>query len=387
VLEFKKMKNMRVLHISPFYYPSIGGLERFCEEISKRSVKLGIEVHILTQNVIGYKSLEQRNGVTIHRINPIFHYSKAQMTPNIQKYVTEIDPDIIHVQGPAPGMVDFVKKHTSKMLMTCHNDLSLNNTGLYKIMSAGYRIFAFPRVISKLDRLILLSEAFRFHSKLFEKVPSEKLAVIPNGVDIETFSPGNHDKDRCKKELSIKSKFLGLFVASMEPFHMYKGLEYLLQSIKLIKDLDITFYLIGEGELKKKYIELAESLGIMDKVKFTGKVDDDLLLTHYRAADIFILPSTGVEFMPLVLIEAMACGTPVIVTRIHGPMEMVKEGYNGLIVEPRSSEDLSLSIRKMISDESKLVQMQHNARDEALRKYSWNNVMKMYAQEYEKLLA
>lgn len=381
------MSEMRILHVSPYYYPSIGGLERFCEEIATRTCQLvDYDVHVLTQTAMGEKDYEEINGIKIHRIKPLFKSFKALVTPNIQSKINDISPDVIHVQGPAPGMVDFISKNKegkTKIIMTFHNALDLNSNTPYKIMAALYRTFAFPKVVSKLDRIILLSVAFMHSSKLFANIPPEKISIIPNGVDIGKFSPGDQTKNEYKRDLNIHARFLGLFVANMEAAHFYKGAEYLLHAIALLnKDLSINFTLVGEGELKHKYIEIANSLGISDRVRFVGKVDDSVLVNYYRAADIFILPSTSVEMLPVVIIEAMACGTPVITTRIPGPRDMIREGYNGYLVNPSDSKDLSKLISSVFSDEDKLRQMQLNARQEAVEKYSWDRILELYIREY-----
>jgi glycosyltransferase involved in cell wall biosynthesis len=374
----------RILHLSPHYYPSKGGLERFCEDIAVRTARLNNEVHIITQTTEGREDYEEINGVKIHRIKPLFRYSKACVCPNIKQKIREIDPDVVHVQGPAPGMVDFITKNKGKkIIMTWHNDLTLSNKIMYKILAFIYLQFMFPKVISRLDKIILPSESFRYHSKFITKVPTEKISVIPNAVDLEKFSPGIGNKEKYKKELDVKSRFLIIFVASMDRHHAYKGVEYLLSAIKQIKDLDVLFVLVGDGILRQKYMEIANSVGISTKIRFTGRIDDDLLIKYYRAADIFVLPSVSTENMPIVMIEAMACGTPIITTCLHGPMEMIQEGVNGHLVKPKDSAGLARAVEMILSDESKLREMQKNARQAAIEKYSWDDVLKKYFNEYK----
>ena len=152
---------------------------------------------------------------------------------------------------------------------------------------------------------------------------------------------------------------------------------------QLLREANTTFALIGEGQLKQKYELLAKSFGISDRVKFLGKVNDDELIDYYRAADFFLLPSISVEFMPLVLIEAFACGTPAIVTSIHGPMEMIKDGFNGYVATPKNPMDIANKVKKIISDKNLLMKMQINSRNEAIEKYSWNKVLEMYMTLYQ----
>jgi glycosyltransferase involved in cell wall biosynthesis len=374
---------LRILYVSPFYYPSIGGVERFCYEIAVRTKNTGQEVHILTQSVSGCNDNQITEGMTIHRIKPLMRFSKGLLMPTVRSKIRDISPDIIHIQGPAPGTADFIGRIPgTKMIMTCHNDLSLNDSLLYKSAVRAYKTLVFPSLVNKLDKIVMLSDAFRFFPKLLASVPKEKVCIIPNGVDVKRYSSNGHTKDEYKSELNIETEFIGLFVGSMEKLHAYKGIEYLLAASRLLQDMQITFALIGEGELRHKYESLARTFGINSKIKFLGKLKDNDLINYYRAADFFLLPSTSVEFMPLVLLEAFACGTPAIVSSIHGPMEMVKDGYNGYVALSRNPADIASKIRKIVSDTSLLKKMQFNSRIEALEKYSWDKVLAMYLALY-----
>jgi glycosyltransferase involved in cell wall biosynthesis len=382
---------MRVVYLSPYYLPSVGGIERFCQAIATEMHRLGNDVHVVTKTVEGKTDREEMDGIKIHRVRPFFQYSKAVIAPDVWKKLKELRPEVIHIQGPAPGMENFVgTSGKSKIVMTCHTDLTLDSSLSYKIISSAYRKFVFPRVLSKIDAVVLLSEAFRKtskFSKLFARLDPNLIKIIPNAVDVERFNPGDKSKAEYKRDLDVNSRFFGTFVASMEPLHYYKGAEYLIQALSQLGGLDITFSFIGEGELKFKYIELAKELGIWDKVSFPGHGDNELLLKHYRAADVLVLPSISTaETQGIVLIEAMACGTPVITTKIHGPMEMVIEGYNGYTVLPRDSKGLAIVIETILSDDMRLREMQTNARKEAVKKYSWKNIAMDYLKLYETLI-
>jgi glycosyltransferase involved in cell wall biosynthesis len=350
--------------------------------------KLGNEVHVITKTVDGKSSREEIDGIKIHRISPLFQYSKAVVVPDIRNKLRELSPDVIHIQGPAPGMENFIDRNNkTQIVMTCHTDLTLDSTITYKILSSAYRRLVFPKVLSKLDAIVLLSEAFRYtskFSKLFARSKPNLVKIIPNAVDTEVFSPGEKSKTEYKNDLNVNSRFFGTFVASMEPLHYYKGAEYLLHAISRLQDLDITFSFVGEGELKLKYIELAKMLGISNRVSFPGHGDNNLLLKHYRAADVLVLPSISTaETQGIVLIEAMACGTPVITTKIHGPMEVVTEGYNGYTVAPRDARSLANTIKTILTDDKRLRQMQINARKEAVKKYSWKRIITEYLELYQ----
>src|SRR5579885_3331234 len=97
----------KILHITSHYPPNIGGQERFCEGIAILAARSGNDVHVITQHVEGKGDYEVIDGVKIHRIRPLIKYSKACVIPSIKQKIKELSPDIIHIQGISPGMVDF----------------------------------------------------------------------------------------------------------------------------------------------------------------------------------------------------------------------------------------------------------------------------------------
>src|SRR5215207_5050302 len=119
---------MRVVYISPYYFPSVGGIERFCQAIATEMLRLGNEVHVVTKAIEGKSSREEIDGVKIHRVDALFQYSKAVIVPDIQKKLKELSPDVIHNQGPVPGMENFVSKNdNTHIVMTCDTDHTMDS--------------------------------------------------------------------------------------------------------------------------------------------------------------------------------------------------------------------------------------------------------------------
>jgi len=134
---------------------------------------------------------------------------------------------------------------------------------------------------------------------------------------------------------------------------VYKnGLDTLLESVPLVAQNhpDVLFVVAGKGPSRKLIEDRVKELGIDNNVKLTGFVPDNLLPVYYDAADYFILPSASGEGLPLVLLEAMACGLPVIATAVGGTPEILKHMKNGVLVPPRNPEAMAEALSKLLSE-------------------------------------
>lgn len=138
-----------------------------------------------------------------------------------------------------------------------------------------------------------------------------------------------------------------------------KGLVYLLEAVRLLlhDGVPVRLILVGTGPCRKALIALVAKHALSSAVEFTGEVSfGPNLLALYREADIFVLPSLS-EGTPRVLWEAMAAGLPIVATRVGGVPEIIQHGETGLLVSPRSAQQLAASIRRMIEDEELRVRL------------------------------
>jgi len=373
---------LRILHISPFFYPSIGGIETFCKELSIRTAKLGHEVHVITftKGEPSYKNLDE---IVIHRIQPLLSCFKARFSPEVKKLIKDICPDIVHIQATAPITQEFSFVKGYKYLATYHNDPVLTSRLDYKLAVWLYKQLLFPRFYKEVDRVICPSVSLLQTSNFLKSIPEEKKGVIPNGVDVSVFTPSKKNREYIRNKLDLTAKKVGIFVGSMEKWHAYKGINVLLTALSKFDEVDINFIFIGDGELRPKYEEKARRLIDMNVVKFLGQVDDKTLIECYQASDFFVLPSIGVECAPIVLLEALACGLPIITTNIPGPSDIVEEGINGFAVKPNNPEEISEAIKKLVTDENRLERISFNARKCAVEKYDWAKIVDVYVKEYE----
>jgi len=203
------------------------------------------------------------------------------------------------------------------------------------------------------------------------------MRVIPGGVDISRFKPVN--TSAINKEFDLKGKKVVVFAGKLTK---YKGVNFL---VKAAPKIHGEILIVGNGPERNRLEEMVKEKNITN-VRFLGHMGDqtDKLVALYSRADVFVAPSIWDEPLGLVILEAMACETPVVVTRKGGIPLAVKEGKNGLFVKPRNSNDIALTVNKLLDDDVLREKMGKKAREIAITKFSWELIGEKFIHIYEK---
>jgi glycosyltransferase involved in cell wall biosynthesis len=222
-----------------------------------------------------------------------------------------------------------------------------------------------------------------------------KITVVPCGVNLDLFSP--LPQAESKKEIAFSiDNFLITYVGRLEE---RKGINTLLEAIHLVDDPRIQAVIVGGpptekpflswAELNtqpfKQYNDLIQQFGIENQVTFTGGKPQEELSKYYSAADVTVIPSYYEPF-GMTAIEAMACGSSVIASRVGGLKSTVKENKVGALFDPRSAEQLAEKIKIILDQPSMNTEMRRNARPYVEENFSWKVVAKEVAQVYQELL-
>lgn len=214
-------------------------------------------------------------------------------------------------------------------------------------------------------------------------VRADKIVCIENGIDVERFNITVDISDE-KAGLGIpdSAKVIGAVGRLVEQ----KGHKYLIEAFKIIEDQfsNVRLMIVGDGPLEYTLKEQVKDLGLEGKVIFAGQREDIPYLL--AAMDIFVLPSIT-EGLPLVLLEAMAAGKPVIASRISGIPEVIEDGVDGVLVEPANADVLASAIKNLLSDSSRSVRMAALANNKVNDKYTAKNMLKRYQALYERILS
>ncbi len=182
---------------------------------------------------------------------------------------------------------------------------------------------------------------------------------------------------------SKPKKFKLLYIGRLEK---EKGIEILMRAINIIlkKGINLELNIVGAGSLKKWSVDYCKSNKIQEKVKFLGRFDYFELTKIYQNADIFILPSYT-EGMPASLMEAMASGCACISTNVGMVQKLVKDGENGILIEPGNPQILANAIEKLVSDPEKILKYGEEGR-EIIKKFT-KNYIKLHGTIYSKIIS
>jgi glycosyltransferase involved in cell wall biosynthesis len=207
---------------------------------------------------------------------------------------------------------------------------------------------------------IVVGSSFAKQSFVAEGVDASKIAVVPYGVDCQMFGQATNTAKSEADDSSRQQQFKVLYVGQLD---QRKGISYLLRAYDLIRGPGTKLTLVGNMFGKANVFHPYEEL-----FDYFGHVPQSALVRHYQSADVFCFPSL-IEGMPLVVLEAMASGLPVIVTAT-GPEEVVRDGVDGFVVQSRRPDLLAERIERLRSDPYLRMEMGRNARERA-REFSW----------------
>jgi len=202
---------------------------------------------------------------------------------------------------------------------------------------------------SKVNAVIAVSELTRKRFLNWCQLEEDRSFLLPNAIKKEEFSPAPKPENLLSK-YGLHGKKVLMTLGRMSSSEKYKGFD---EVIELLPDLDkdgysnIVYLAAGDGDDRERLETKAKIEGVADRVIFTGYIHEDEKADHYRLADVYVMPSTG-EGFGFVLLEAMACGIPVVASCKDGTREAVKNGELGSVVDPGKPEELKNAIINLL---------------------------------------
>jgi len=214
--------------------------------------------------------------------------------------------------------------------------------------------------LKKADCILAVSDRLRRTVAEEFSLPPDKIRVSMNGVDTSRFCPLNKTEQRRRLHLPLHRTII-LFVGGLVPV---KGLHYLIRAVPTLLQLHgdrLLFIIAGDGEMKGELRQMARALDIDGQIRFVGRVPNEQISGWMNAADVFILPSLN-EGMPNAILEALSCGLAVVATRVGGTADLIRDGVNGLFIEPASSSSIVQKINLLLGDKNLYDKLRRNAR-------------------------
>lgn len=373
---------------------SHGGLARHVQDLSEAMVKQGHSVYIITQGDNNIPVCEEINGVNVVRtknvqisandfVDNILHLNFQLLEEAIKLIKKTGEPDIIHGHDWLVFWASKVLKHslTKPLVYTIHATEYGRNQGIYNDMQ---------RYINDIEwyanfeawNVIVCSQYMKNEIRGLFQVPRDKINVIKNGVN-----PDNYTADYSKK-------FRNLYAAPNEKIVFYvgrivreKGIQVLIQSIPdiLASEPDTKFVISGKGPFLDNLKKQAGYLDVGDRIYFTGFVSNKVRNKLYQVADLAVFPSLYEPF-GIVALEAMTTRTPVVVSDVGGMTEFVKDGKNGIKVEPGNPSRLANAIKALLHNKGKAKLLASNGYKMAKTEYNWDKIAGKTINVYQKVL-
>ena len=299
---------MRILHISKYYYPYVGGVENVCKYIADNSE--GHEVAVVCFNDGHLNNVGEVDGIKVYRVGAFVTIARQAISLTyfmvLRKVIKRFRPDIIHFHWanpfPAAILLPLIPKDI-KLIIHWHMDI-IKQRKIYRFIKPIEE-----RLLKRADMVVVTSPQYRDGSVPLQPF-KEKVRVVPNGIGTSSL------KKPLKAEIdAVKGKYGGKKIVFFVGRHiLYKGLTFLIEAEKYIKS-DCVFVIAGDGPLSKQLMASCQS----ERVFFVGRLSDELLTRYYYAASVFVFPSiTKNEAFGMALAEAMYCYTPAVTFTISG---------------------------------------------------------------------
>ncbi len=378
---------MKILQVIPFFSPHFGGSVNSAYNLSKELSRRGHKVTIITTDFEfdkNYSASIENEGVQVLKFKCKFNFASFFYSPSINTWLdNNINKyDIIHLhlfRSYQNSMVQkYARRYRVPYLIQTHGSLPLiiEKQALKKI----YDLFWGRKLLNNASRLIAVSNIEYEQIKQFE-VDENIIKIIYNGIDFERFT-NIPSPDKFKLKYHITTRFMILFLGRI---HKRKGIKFLIEAFKQISDdiTNITLVIVGPDDGYKTTIEnLVNSLEIQN-VKFIDYIKN--VSEAYSAADIVIYPAIH-EIFGLVPFEAIACGTPVIVTNDCGCGEIIQNANCGYVVKYGDIIDLKEKIHDLILDPELGSLFVGNGKNFILNNLNWQDIGKKLEAIYMSLL-
>jgi glycosyltransferase involved in cell wall biosynthesis len=337
-----------VVHIGKFYPPHRGGMENHVQVLSI-ALKKSFEITVLVASDDSKTIDHEVDGIRVIRAARLGNFDAAPVCPSMPLILKSIRADIIHIHVPNPtGVLAWFLVHPrGSLIVSYHSD-----TVRQKFFGALFQP-VLDYMMGKSATVIATSPNYLRSSSLLSR-HQERCRVIPLSVEPSEF----HVYDPTVVT-EIRRRFGDRIVLAVGRLTHYKGFEYLIEAMVQV---NAQLLIIGTGPLLARLERIAEAYKVRHRVTFLGDVQN--LVPYYHAAGLFVLPSVDrSEAFGIVQLEAMACGKPVINTRLSSGVPWVSlDGVTGLTVPPRNPAALAEAINLVLDSENLRAQFGQAAR-------------------------
>lgn len=392
-------RDLSVMMLSWEFPPRIiGGISPHVYYLSKSLARNGVKVYVVTCDFPGAPQHEVVDGVEILRIDsyknpsPDFATWVYLMNVNMQKEAATLinslggKIDVIHAHDWLVATAAIGLKHVFRkpLFATVHSTETGRRNGIH---------FDYERMIHETEawltyeawKVICCSDYMISHVQWAFGLPSDKLVMVPNGVNYEVYSKyEKEDLGQFRSKFALPEEKIVLFVGRLV---FEKGVHVLVNAAPRVLDkVNAKFIIVGNGYMKDQLSGLVKGMGLSHKVMFTGFVDDDTLRKLQTCASASVVPSLFEPF-GIVALEAMAARSPVVVSDTGGLAEIVEHNVSGVKAYAGNPDSLAWGITRVLTDDGYANWLRTNAYRRIQEKYDWNKIAQQTKTIYNNVLS
>ena len=377
----------------------------FVLEQARHLIKHGAEIRVVSPHHFGSLLKEDINGIQVHRFRYFlpeklqklcygsgmpnnvreFPWTKLQLPLLVLLFTIQAirharGCDIIHAHWSVAGIAGLIAARIMRkpIVLNIHQGTLRDFTKIERVL------------LENVDYVVFNSSYTLSHAMKYAK--PVRSAIVPPGVDTEKFqcrSSSWKGMDILPARIMDKPILftLGRLVE-------WKGHRYLIDAVRLVKDkMNVHLLIGGEGTLRQDLDNLVRDRGLEDEVTFLGHIPGHLMNNYYSKADIYIQPSIidkdgTTEGLGVTILEAMACGTPCIGSKVGGIPDIIRDGENGFLVNPADPEQLAEKISLLLQAKDLREEIGGKGRKFVEENYSWNvkagELMEIYGRLLQK---
>ena len=356
-----------VLLATPYFPPDLGGVQQYVWHLARLlQSRHGFRVVIATTAARGAETgrFDGPDGMPVHRIAaPV----KTSNTPlglhwrrHLRRIIDDERVDLVNAHAPVPLFADAAARACGELpfVLTYHTGRMRKGRMLPDLVCAAYERTLLAGTARRARAIVCSSD---YVAADLPDLFAGRSTTISPGVDLDRFTVS---------PVPVEPRIV--FAGSLERSASYKGLSDLLRSVAVLRRTvpDVHLEVVGSGSAAADHEALAARLGLTRQVTFTGRLEGDELAAAYRRARVLALP-TYYDSFPSVLVEAMACGRPVVTTRVGGIPSLVEDGGNGLLVAPGDSTAFTEALGSVLGDDALARRLGEAGRRRVAADLSW----------------
>lgn len=380
---------MKVIFFTNCYEPLSNGIVTAIRFFCRGLRAAGHDVYIFAPACKGWKDKEENvfRFPAVNLTRRVYYPVAIPWYPGLSTFLEQLQPDIIHTHHPfVLGEVglNYAKRMGIPLVYTFHTRYECYAHYFTPLPTEMVRWAGKKLVSNYVQQVDLVTTPSESMIELLRRYGIRReIKVLPNPIDLHIYQ--TIDRGLIRRRYGLQNCRVLLYTGRLGK---EKNLELLLKAFTVITRKcreDLRLILVGSGPEENELHRQARSLGIVDKVIFTGKVDYRDIPNYYGSADLFVMPSTT-ETFGLVVLEALASGVPVVAVNAGGSRDVVISGYNGVLT-PEDPDSFAAAVLELLENEERRMEFAHAARESAAR-YSVENITRellaLYGEALEK---